>query len=870
MPLCSYVLAALLSTAAPPHWQPLGEPGSGGWITAISISPHDSRRLLLCGDMLGIGLSEDRGEHWQPTFGLRSWEIGDCTWHPTNPDLVWAGTVSGPYLSSDGGRHWSERREGLPAVSGGQYTAPIEKILFDPTDTEHLLAFGGSSRGWQSPGAPLWGVVWESRDGGGHWRRLSRLDGNIVGATYGGAGATVLYAAVRGRGIFASADGGATWQERSAGLPQREVERIVADPRAAETLLCCLSPAKVAGQALCLAGGVCRSTDGGRSWQALPGLPAKRAADPNFTSGFKGLALCAANPEVLVCANEPWDVNAIFGSTDGGQHWQALADKSKVDVAYFAGLNCTVMAIDPRDPQCFYGAGSEYLVGSRDGGRTWRDLTAERHGDGWRGRGYSGLCATNVKWDPFTPGRLFILAMDAGKLWESRDNGGSWTFRGADPWPWGGGDDITFARDGRVYAATGQFGGNGSILRTTDGKAWKALSGPEHGLPKFEGQGAAESVYCLPDDSAQVWCCWGGRLYHSADGGQKFAVVPGPAGVSRLAADPRQPKRFLVSGQPTCYLTEDGAAFTPIGGPKVAGKARCDSLGRFYVTAWRGPRAGIWRYADGQWARIWDSYYVHDLAPDPSDPHRLVAIEHDHPFHDVCAARGVWLSADDGKSWSPANEGLPMTRLEAVGINPADPEDLIVGSHGGGFYRARWSKDYVPTGTASYASTPADAKFAAYVAPPPPPPVHLALANGDMSAGTDLPTGWTDHWGDVTAARDTKIFRSAPASLRVDSKGGTGQFFQMMDAPGGLKLRVGGAIKCAGGAKAQCAVQAFDEGFTQNQFFQLQFVQGDADWTSFSKDLTLPIWTRRFNVQLWVSGQGQAWLDDVTLEVLHP
>jgi len=37
----------------------------------------------------------------------------------------------------------------------------------------------------------------------------------------------------------------------------------------------------------------------------------------------------------MVAGNEPWDANIVFGTTDGGQHWQPLADKSKVDVAYF-------------------------------------------------------------------------------------------------------------------------------------------------------------------------------------------------------------------------------------------------------------------------------------------------------------------------------------------------------------------------------------------------------------------------------------------------------------------------------------------------------------------------------------------------------
>jgi hypothetical protein len=114
------------------HWQPLLEPGCGGAITALAISPHDGRRILVGGDMLGIGLSEDRGEHWQSSFALPSYEIADFTFHPSDPQVIWVGTMSGPCVSTDGGHHWTWKRAGMAAVSWSSYSAPIQKILFDP------------------------------------------------------------------------------------------------------------------------------------------------------------------------------------------------------------------------------------------------------------------------------------------------------------------------------------------------------------------------------------------------------------------------------------------------------------------------------------------------------------------------------------------------------------------------------------------------------------------------------------------------------------------------------------------------------------------------------------------------------------------
>ena len=153
------------------HWSTLNEPGSGGAITALAVSPHDARRVLVGGDMLGIGVSEDRGERWQPGIGLPSYEIGEFTFHPKEPLVVWAGTMSGPCVSRDGGHRWEWKRQGFPTVAWGGYSAPIQKILFDPQHAGRLLAFGGSRRRWGF-------ARWQDDVGGvGEPRRWRTLDG---------------------------------------------------------------------------------------------------------------------------------------------------------------------------------------------------------------------------------------------------------------------------------------------------------------------------------------------------------------------------------------------------------------------------------------------------------------------------------------------------------------------------------------------------------------------------------------------------------------------------------------------------------------------------------------------------------------------
>jgi ferric-dicitrate binding protein FerR (iron transport regulator) len=887
--------------ATPLRWQPLDEPGCGGWITSIRVSPHDSRRILLGGDVLGIGLSEDRGETWQGTSGLRVWEIGDLTWHPTDPLVAWAGTMGGPYASRDGGRTWALKRTGMPAINDWMFSAPIEKVLFDPADPRRLLAVGGSSRRMTSPGTPRWGAVWESRDAGESWSLLATLtaDGasrdpkakgiNIVGATFAAGSSDRLYAAVDGHGLYASEDGGRTWAKRNAGLPHTAIERVIAHPRERDTLWILLTACKPAGEPLHLPGGVFKSVDAGRTWTACTkGLPAVRHADFNFSSTFKGFAACESAPDTLIAGECAWSGGAVYRSTDGGASWSAVVTRQKADAdnpatrdlagafrpetAYFAGLGMTVLEIDPRDPKAFLGGGSEYILRSLDGGATWTDASAARV-DGasgaWRGRGYSGLCSVGFRFDPFRKGRALVLAMDAGKCWESLDGLTTWTYRGHDPWPWGGGSDAAFARDGTTYATTGQFGSFGGLLRTTGGKAWTSLAGKDRGLPEYRGNAVATGVHTLPDDPRQVWAVIGGTLYRSADGGERWSALQS-GGLQWIAADPRKPSRFYVSGPKGVLATEDGASFRPIGGPKPAYRMDCDRDGRLYVTGYRIDRgAGLWCHADGTWTRLLDEYYASNVAADPSNPARLLLATNDDPFHDVCKAAGPWLSADGGKSWAAVTDGLSMLRGHAVAFDPFDPERIVYGTLGRGYFVARWPAGHPLKAARTYTHTAEDAALAAAEAPAPaPPPKRLpALVNGSMTEGADVPTGWEGKWGDVQVARDAAVFKSAPASLRVRGAAGkSGQAFQLLDAAGGQRLRVRGVATCAGRAKVNAALQAFDEGWTRNEFVQLLYLQDDADWTAFDRTVALPVWAARFNVQLLVEGDGTAWMDDVTVD----
>ena len=138
----------------------------------------------------------------------------------------------------------------------------------------------------------------------------------------------------------------------------------------------------------------------------------------------------------------------------------------------------------------------------------------------------------------------------------------------------------------------------------------------------------------------------------------------------------------------------------------------------------------------------------------------------------------------------------------------------------------------------------------------------LTIKNGGMTQGFDVPADWQkDGPGEV--ARDAAVFKIGPASLRVTAAGKSSIGFQQINGGAGAKFKVAGWMKTSGGVKAQVFVQAFAEGYKNNQFMQVRYAAGEGEWAEFEKEIALPEWTAFFRIGLMADGDGAAWLDEV-------
>jgi photosystem II stability/assembly factor-like uncharacterized protein len=213
------------------------------------------------------------------------------------------------FKSSDGGRTWSRRFFGSPAVY-------VISVAVDPISPNIVYA------GTQNEGA------FKSTDYGDTWAAAGPgLSGAITYLTPDPTSSGRLFASTA-NATYLSEDGGQTWSSVMA-VP---AWTVTVDRKAPSTVY-----------ATTRTKGVFRSSDGGHTWQAV------NTGISNLTMGRNApVIIDPGNPLTLYVASEGG--GGVFKSVDGGGHW--LAVNSGIDNLVVQGL-----VMDPADSSVLYACG---------------------------------------------------------------------------------------------------------------------------------------------------------------------------------------------------------------------------------------------------------------------------------------------------------------------------------------------------------------------------------------------------------------------------------------------------------------------------------------------------------------------------------
>ncbi len=685
----------------------LSEPGVGGRITSLAFDPTNPDRLFVGGDMLGIAVTNDFGQTWQTTTGLASWEIGDITTTPTADGRIWTGSLSGPQVSSDG-ITWELARSGMPEISDSAYSLAIESVLVDPTFEGRLLAFNGNQRNWAAPGAYVndeWsgdGSVWESSDAGNTWVRLGTVapGGNNRAATYNADGSALL-AAVANRGVFTSIDGGATWTETTNGLPHLNAYDIAAHPTDPLTAWVAMGEGPQGENGNFVAGGIWKTIDGGATWtEANEGISIVSNADRPNTGSFHQIVVAPNNPDRLFTSNVAPGQAAVYRSDDGGETWVVVADGSTPRPnAYQSALRAFDIGVHPTDADRVAIGSDDTLLGSTNGGASWSDLTTIEDASGFfSGRGYSGLVSTDIVFHPSDPNEAILLGFDGGNFIQTIDGGVTWRRTVQDISAWGGAIEAVYSVSDpdRIYVLLGQFSNFRGIGVSTNGGASFSLSaGAAAGLPEVGNvDGGARGIATLDDSGTDVvLAVVGGQLYRSANSGGAFTVVPSAAGARDVAVN-ASGTVYATTSTGVLVSSDGGQSFAALAGAPAGLSTLYTSASErnaIYGVAFRDGDGGAYKFDGTAWTRVFDDRFSHGIAIDPTNPLNLAIVTTEPAFHDISFATGVYLSDDGGETWTGVVDGLPMTRLRTAEFSIADPDRLVVGTTGRGFYDISFS-----------------------------------------------------------------------------------------------------------------------------------------------------------------------------------
>lgn len=347
---------------------------------------------------------------------------------------VLVGTRKGAFiLTSDGKRKkWK--------ISGPHFAGwEIYHMNGSPADPNRLYA--SQSSGWFGQ------IVQRSNDGGETWepvgnnfaydgvpgthlwydgtqhpwefKRVWRFEPSLTDPD-------TVFAGVEDAALFRSSDGGMTWQE----LPGlRETKGHLWQPGAGGMCLhtIILDPNNQNRIFVAIsAAGAFRSNDGGKTWQPInKGLKSGELPDPDAEVGHcvHNIAMHPTNSNILFMQKH-WDVNR---SDDGGDSWREVSGNLPSDFGFPIAVHAhepdTIYVVPIKsDSEHFPPDGKLRVYRSRSGGNEWEALT--------KGLPQSD-CYVNVLRSALAVDALdscgIYFGTTGGQVYASSDSGDSWT-----------------------------------------------------------------------------------------------------------------------------------------------------------------------------------------------------------------------------------------------------------------------------------------------------------------------------------------------------------------------------------------------------------------------------------------------------------
>ena len=684
----------------------IGPAVMSGRISAIDGIAGSPTVLYVGSASGGLWKSDDGGIDFDPVFDDDNPQsIGAVRVDPNAPETVWVGTgepwvrnsVSvgdGVYRSTDGGDSWQHMGLTDSERIGAIRISSLDGNVVFVCALGHLWS-DNEERG-----------VFRTTDGGENWEKVLYVDQRTGCADLDldPTNPNIIYAGMwehrrypdffesggPGSALYRSLDGGDTWQEMTAGLPEGPIGRtaIAIAPSRPTTVYATVEAEETA---------LYRSDDMGREWRKMdtssniqmrpfyfselvidptdhervykPGFTLTVSVDggDSFSSMFGPGFSISIHPDHHALWIDPTDPKTLFLGTDGGvyasydyaNHWRLIG---QLPVSQFYHVSH-----DDAWPYNVYGGlqdnGSWTGPSQAPGGIQAKHWDNVGFGDGfWV---FADKADPNTIYSEYQGGQLLRVNRSIGEIKRiapvARDDEEKLRFN------WNTPLQISHHSDTRLF-----YGSQYLHVSDDRGESWRTISpdlttdSPERQRQEKSGgisidNTTAEnnaSLYTISESPLDADLIWtgsdDGRLHVTKDGGESWTdlsrnipEVPRGTWVSRVEASPHDAS--------TAFVTFDGHR---------------DGNMRPYV----------FKTIDG--GATWQSLVSDDIEgyawvvkQDPVNPDLLF----------LGTEFGLYITLDGGTNWARFKGNLPKVAVHDIVIHPRE-HDVILGTHGRGVY----------------------------------------------------------------------------------------------------------------------------------------------------------------------------------------